>query len=799
MKQTLTVAAFLLVAVNILSAQAFNTTLRSRVTYDDVLNDIWGYVAPDGTEYALVGKTNGVSIVSLADPDNAVEVASIPGQFSTWRDLKTYGQFAYIVTDQGGTTEGLTIIDLSNLPDGITFTHNNVTSPNGQTLQTAHNIYIDTLNGHAYLAGGNLNQGGMVIYDIKSAPGEASWLADGPPVYAHDVYVQDDRMYASEIFAGNMTIYDVSDLDNIFMLGTIETPFSFTHNIWSTADGNYAFTTDERGNAPVGAYDISDPATPELIDEFRPGGSIGSGVIPHNVHVIDEYLSISYYTDGLVVADASVPDNVIEVAYYDTWPAGDGGFNGCWGAYPYLPSGLTLATDRNNGLFVIDVDYKRAARIKGTVTDAETGLPLNDVTISLSSPEAAPTFTNASGLYASGVATAGSYTITIAKQDYSPLTATVELENGEELVFDAELGMDFVTLAGEVINAQDQSGVEGAQVVLQNIASSYVVNADENGVINLQNVAVGTYDVYAAKWGFQNILLEDVEINGENSLQIQLVPGFRDGFILDQGWTTGSDQSTSSGFWERGRPQGTAFEGDQSNPSEDADGPTDIGNFAYVTGNAGGSAGNDDIDGGRVFLFSPSFDGTSFDNPVVKYQYWFFNAGGDSAPNDYLRIEISDGTETVLVREYTDNTTDWMVDSFNIAAFISPTETMQIIVTSTDQTNTGHLVEAGFDDFEIFDAPISSTEEITLVGLEAIVFPNPSQEGFALQYRLPTTPRQTVSLEIINTLGQTVEQRQLGATQAATVNLGFDWPSGAYFARLFVDGQLAYTTKLVKE
>ena len=85
---------FLLLTFTSTFSQAFNTVLRDRVTFDAALNDIWGYVAPDSTEYALVGKRNGVSIVSLADPDNAVEVATIPGDQSVWRDLKTFGEYA---------------------------------------------------------------------------------------------------------------------------------------------------------------------------------------------------------------------------------------------------------------------------------------------------------------------------------------------------------------------------------------------------------------------------------------------------------------------------------------------------------------------------------------------------------------------------------------------------------------------------------------------------------------------------------------------------------------------------------
>ena len=36
-------------------------------------NDIWGWVSPDGSEYALVGLTDGFSVVNVTDPQNPTE------------------------------------------------------------------------------------------------------------------------------------------------------------------------------------------------------------------------------------------------------------------------------------------------------------------------------------------------------------------------------------------------------------------------------------------------------------------------------------------------------------------------------------------------------------------------------------------------------------------------------------------------------------------------------------------------------------------------------------------------------
>lgn len=100
------------------SFSQLNMSLVGSLSYGVELNDIWGYAAPDGTEYALVGAFNGTSIVSLADPANPIEVDFIPGPGSTWRDIKTWGEYAYVTNE---TSNGLLVIDLSNLPGEVEY------------------------------------------------------------------------------------------------------------------------------------------------------------------------------------------------------------------------------------------------------------------------------------------------------------------------------------------------------------------------------------------------------------------------------------------------------------------------------------------------------------------------------------------------------------------------------------------------------------------------------------------------------------------------------------------------------
>ena len=91
-----------------------NVNFRSNLSYPgQTCANIWGYVDSLGNEYALVGASKGLSIVNVTDPDNVFEVVQVPGPDNLWKEIKTSGKYAYVVSEGGS---GLQIIDLHNLP-----------------------------------------------------------------------------------------------------------------------------------------------------------------------------------------------------------------------------------------------------------------------------------------------------------------------------------------------------------------------------------------------------------------------------------------------------------------------------------------------------------------------------------------------------------------------------------------------------------------------------------------------------------------------------------------------------------
>jgi MYXO-CTERM domain-containing protein len=63
---------------------------------------------------------------------------------------------------------------------------------------------------------------------------------------------------------------------------------------------------------------------------------------------------MSNYTRGMTVLDISNTADPKEVGFFDTFPVSDNtSFNGAWGVYPYLPSGVILISDISSGLYVV--------------------------------------------------------------------------------------------------------------------------------------------------------------------------------------------------------------------------------------------------------------------------------------------------------------------------------------------------------------------------------------------------------------------------------------------------------------
>ena len=398
------------------------------------LSGCWHYTDSLGREYGIIGAQQGIAFLDITQPANPQFLFQLPGNNSIWHEVKVSGHYAYAVSegvDTAGIKNGVQIMDLRYLPDSVPYKFWQGDGFIQGQLQKAHSITVDSnyiyINGHNITALGN----GVLICSIAN-PWNPAFVGAVTNFYCHDSYVRGNRLYTSDIFNGQFSIYDIVAPSNPILLATQSTPNHFNHNTWLNDAGTVIFTTDEQNGSPVASYDISDVNNITLLDQFYNQNLPNKEV--HNVRVINDYLINPSYGSQLTIADVSRPGNIIEIGNYPT------GSYLCWDADPYLSSGAILATDMYaNTVFLFQPDYKRACYLEGTVIDSVTHLPLNGVSVTLSGAISSKS-SNITGNYTTGIVNPGIYDATYSKNGYRSKTiSNISLQSGVLTIQDLEL------------------------------------------------------------------------------------------------------------------------------------------------------------------------------------------------------------------------------------------------------------------------------------------------------------------------------------------------------------------------
>ena len=316
----------------------------------------WG-LAVNGHEYAILGGARHVLIFDITQPTKPELVAKFEGQTNTvWLEFKSYKNRIYGVSD--ATVEGLMIFDFNNAPDTIIRTYYS-----NALFNSAHTITLDTSSGRIYLNGSNVANNGLLVLDISQDPDKPALLSNKglSGGYIHDSYVRNDTIYASSGYTG-FYIYDYTDPSNPKTLVSLPATGGYHHNNWVSQDGRYVFATEEiPSGRPILVINLQDIGNANLevatsfLDPLMAAGQYNA--IPHNVYIKDNLLFDSQYEDGLLVYDISNPVLPILIGYYDTHPQNTqyNTYRGCWGNYPWLPSGTIIAGDMQNGLQLLKV------------------------------------------------------------------------------------------------------------------------------------------------------------------------------------------------------------------------------------------------------------------------------------------------------------------------------------------------------------------------------------------------------------------------------------------------------------
>ncbi len=753
-------------------------------------NDCWGYIDSSGTEYAIMGLQDKAIIYSLEDPSHPRLIGKFPGSSSTWRDIKSWKNYIYVVTE---AQDGILII---NMKDTTNITSSFFTPEipvNGQKipLKSAHNIYIDE-NGFAYLAGTKVSKGGVVILDLRTDPEHPTFAGIEDAAYAHDVVTQRDTMYTSDIYNGELSIWDVHDKANPMLLGKTNTTSNFTHNAWPSTDGRYVFTTDERSEGRLDAYDITDLNNIKRLDTYKAMDGMNRGVIPHNTHYKDGFLITSWYTDGVKIIDAHKPDNLIEVGSYKTHKGRDGGFGGCWGTFPFYPSGLVIASDRGEGLYILRPEYQRACYLEGMITDKNDGTPIQSATVQIETPQYNYEMSNIEGQYKSGLADSGLFTVTFRHPDYLPVTKTdVRLDHGQVTILDVEMvKKEQISFSGRVVDAVSNTPIGDAWVQVATEDRMEMVRTNAMGEFALNIIASGgaSFDIAGGKWGYMHQVMKDVDPSQRVTIPLSL--GYQDDFLADQKWVVQTNAKT--GGWERGIPLPVAVGG----PTQDVTG--DIGRSCYITGNHGTQIGEDDIDDGTTVLTSPSMDLSKMHAPVISLQYWFNNfGGGGTPPNDSLLIYLVQGNQPVQILSQTTPAESWVPYRVVVKDILQgDLSDIKVKIVCGDY-DPGHVVEAGIDAFFVTDS-IGTASRTPLSSATVLLHPNPVRNRLYFQ-NLPSTSENfhlVISDISSKVLYEMVKSREDLLTKGISVGT---LSSGTYFLQITSNQRQTFSRKFIKQ
>lgn len=744
-------------------------------------NDVWGYSA-EGVEIAILGTFTGTRYLDVTDANQPIEVAFIPGGRSVWRDLKTYGTYAYAVNETGG---GLQIVSLA---DPLTPA---LVRDDDRFFSSAHNLFIDEAEGIAYVVGANApaGQSRSLVFDLAD-PEDPVLITTFSDFYVHDIYVRDGLAYAAAVFESYLAVLDVSSLPSIEVLSTACYDRPATHNTWLTGDGRHVVVTDEQQRGFVHLFDVGDPSAPVEVSQWQHPESPSSSV--HNVTVRGDLVIASWYTEGLQILDVADPAYPQRVGYFDTYE-GPGVFEGAWGVYPFAASGNIYVSDIRNGFFVMgfDDDY---ATLEGRVVADGVAVAGAEVVIQ---PLGETRITAADGGFRVRIP-AGEQTVDISGYGIVGTKETIEVEARERLDTDFEVSRASVGRLTGIVRSAEGTPVPGVSVRV--IGTSLEALTGEDGQYAFEVVEAATVAVDAHAYGWHAGAAEvTVEAGGTATRDLEVAASWLlEDFESDTGWNSAFPfDDANSGIWERVDPVASGCAQPEDDHSPD-------GVFAFVTGNGsvGGPEGEADVDGGTTTLLSPLFDLTVLESPVLRYHRWYSNNTG-SDPTDVFRADVSsDGGETWVNLESLSQTRRfWEPVEFALAGFVQITSEMLVRFQAQD-LGQGSVVEAGIDDLEIFervsDDPLPEPPPADLRFALRTAFPNPfptpGSPGTTLRFQLDRAGR--VQLDIVDVAGRRVRSVVDAEFTAGSHRVPWDGrldsgdaaPQGVYFQRLQAPG-----------
>ena len=282
-----------------------------------------------------------------------------------------------------------------------------------------------------------------------------------------------------------------------------------------------------------------------------------------------------------------------------------------------------------------------------------------------------------------------------------------------------------------------------------------------------------------------------------STFKIKVGSAFWDDLEAAGAWTIGApDDDATTGIWVQVDPNGTTYGSPPQQCQAEDDHTPDPGHVCFVTGqgSVGGTAGEQDIDGGKTTLTSPVFDLTHVREPVVKYWRWYTNNLGNNPSEDTWLVQISSdgGTSWVDLERTTASANSWNQFTYSVASFVTPTAQVVVRFVASDY-GANSLVEAAVDDFDIAGTPMTvavGDDVRPLVLRLEPARPSPTSGMTTVAFALPASGH--ASLRLYGVDGRLVRTLANGEMAAGIHRVDMDGTGiapGIYFYRLNAGGR----------
>eukprot|EP00457_Paulinella_chromatophora_P003479 gb/GEZN01003487.1/.p1 GENE.gb/GEZN01003487.1/~~gb/GEZN01003487.1/.p1 ORF type:complete len:623 (+),score=85.89 gb/GEZN01003487.1/:76-1944(+) len=270
------------------------------------------------------------------------------------------------------SSEGLWVVDMSD-------PYHPTRNLRKDWFNWAHNLHIDQERGILYTVGMSgfskedptrrvdVENGGFMVFRVTDAREKDPVLVGKwNTSYVHDMTTKFCQgrwlAFTADIYQDNCYVVDVTDPAYPVTLVRWAGRNGAAHNIWMDDTCEVAYVTHEEPRAPISVWRFRrDPADGLLRYDVAPRyqGILSinqfGGSLPHNVHVEKNILWASYYAEGVIAWDISVPWKPIFMAQTMLEDKED-----CmtWGVYPHLSKdnrNLAYASDITCGFYAVEL------------------------------------------------------------------------------------------------------------------------------------------------------------------------------------------------------------------------------------------------------------------------------------------------------------------------------------------------------------------------------------------------------------------------------------------------------------